>query len=508
MILRPYQVEAFDATIASLRARHNPVVAMPTGSGKSAVIAALVDRCRSKDGYTLMVTHNQELVAQNYAALTRFYGADGVGVYCSGLNSKTIGTASTYGTIQTLYRALDKLPEPDAIIIDECHRVGFSGGDTKQYDALFKAFPKARKVGMSATPYRLAGGPIIGSTEKHWFDDLCISIDVPTLVAQGYLAPLISVASRVQLDLKGVKKTGGDFNLAEVDPLMKSEWITEVLKTVQKHAATRKHILVFAPTVRTAELVATLAKGLNLTALAVHGGTKDRDGTLAAWKRGEAQLMSSCLMLTTGFDFAALDCIVDLSPTESQGLHVQKLGRGTRIAPGKTDCLVLDFAGNLARHGGIAAEPTFTQELDDGTLRTVKRAAPIMNTVQRKLKSVVALEALDPMSGSATSAGLTLKVRKAHYTVKKSVSRNIEMLLCIYDITTQDGSPLQPITEFVLVEHDGYARTKAERWFTNRGGNAPRTATRALGAAYNLPTPKQITVRKAGSYYDILNTQF
>jgi DNA repair protein RadD len=315
-----------------------------------------------------MVTHNRELVQQNASALERFFGAEGLGIYCAGLDSYKIGSHATYASIQSMYRNLNKLPEPDAIIIDEAHWVSPKESDGKMYNTLLKRFPNARRIGLSATPYRLSGG-LIYSGDDPWFNDLAVDISVQDLVDQGFLAPLKGLQARVQLNLKGIHRSNGDYNTAEVDERMTDEWMKAVLQTVKRLASDRKAILLFSPTVRTAKLAAKLANEIGISAEYVHGGDNDRASRLERWKAGEFVLMANCKVLTTGFDRPDLDCIVDAAPTQSIGLHRQKLGRGARTAEGKKDCLILDVASNLARHGGIASKAEIVEERPDGSLR-------------------------------------------------------------------------------------------------------------------------------------------
>ena len=508
MQLRPYQLDALALTLKSLQAGNHPVISAPTGSGKSAIIAALVNRFRERGGYTLMVTHNRELVQQNASALERFYGAEGLGIYCAGLNAHDIGEATTYASIQSIYRNLQKLPEPNAIIIDEAHWVSPKESDGKMYNTLLTRFPNARRIGLSATPYRLSGG-LIYSGDDPWFNDLAVDIPVQDLVDQGYLSPLKGLNAQVQLDLKGVHRTNGDYDTAEVDERMTDAWVMEVIKTVKRLASDRRSILLFSPTVRTAQLFAKTANALGISADYVHGGDNDRAARLERWKRGDFTLMANCKVLTTGFDRPDLECIVDAAPTQSIGLHRQKLGRGARVSEGKTDCLVLDVAGNLARHGGIAAKAEIFEERADGVIQAAKpvKKQPIITA--RTIKTATAVSDVDPMAGSTSVWGMDVQVLKSKYITKRSSKSDKNMLMALYTCVTPANTPVD-IIDFILVEHDGYARKKAEDWFRIRGYRAtpPRSAHEARNLTYSLPVPRSIRVRRRGSYYDILSEKF
>jgi DNA repair protein RadD len=508
MKLRHYQLSALALTLKSLREGNNPVISAPTGSGKSAIIAALVDRFREREGYTLMVTHNRELVQQNALALERFFGADGVGVYCAGLDSYNIGTKATYASIQSIYRNLHKLPTPDAIIIDEAHWVSPKESDGKMYNTLLKRFPDSRRIGLSATPYRLSGG-LIYSGDDPWFNDLAVDISVQDLVDQGFLAPLKGLSARVQLNLKGVHRTNGDYDTAEVDERMTDEWMRAVIESVKRLASERKSILLFSPTVRTAKLAAKIANELGISADYVHGGDNDRADRLERWKAGEFTLMANCKVLTTGFDRPDLECIVDAAPTQSIGLHRQKLGRGARTSPGKTDCLILDVAGNLARHGGIAAKAEIFEERANGALVAAKPVKKQTIITPRTIKTATNVSDVDPMAGSASVWGMDVAVMSTKYITKRSTKSDKNMLMALYSCITPSNT-LVDIIDFILVEHDGYARKKAEDWFKQRGYPypPPRSAQTARSITYSLPSPRSIRVRRRGSYYDVLSEKF
>ena len=136
MIPRDYQVRAYDAVLDSLRRGHNPIAAIATGGGKSLLLSMLVDKFRSNGGYSLVLANSKELIVQNMRSMRLYRGLDGIGVYSAGLNHNTIGTAATYGTIQTIYRNLHRLPEVDVVLVDPLRdpllarmSVGIAAGD-------------------------------------------------------------------------------------------------------------------------------------------------------------------------------------------------------------------------------------------------------------------------------------------------------------------------------------------------------------------------------------------
>ena len=502
---RDYQIRAFEAVLSSLRKGHNCVAAMATGSGKSLLISMLVNRFRANDGYSLVLANSKELIVQNMKTLRRYAGLEGVGVYSAGLNHNTVGSAATYGTIQTIYRNLDKLPNNvDAILVDEVQNVAHKGSEAKMYNALMAHFPNARKIGFSATPYRLDKGLVYQGEGCH-FNDLAIEITVKELIELGYLTPLSGISSAVQLNLDGVHRSNGDFDTKEVDERMTEVWLREVLDNVKRLATGRKTILMFTPTVRTAELAAKISCEIGISAEYVHGGDAEREDRLKRWEKGQFTLMANCQILTVGYDNPAIDCIVDCAPTESLGKHIQKLGRGVRNFPGKTDCLVIDVSGNLERLGGISSEADFMKEtagglLISGQIRKPKEKKP------RSVKRGNLIDALDPMCGS--SKEIEVQVDSVSYIKIGSKSKpGSELVLVNYQCSTEAGYSID-VSDFVMPEYTGWSRAKSEEWATRRGVSLPFNATQTLYLCYGLPTPRSLIVRRNGKYFNVLREYF
>ncbi len=505
MKLRDYQEEAFEAALVSLRKGNNCVICIPTGGGKSAVIAALVDRFRIRQGYTLVLTHSKELVVQNFNTLARYSNTEGVGVYSAGLNKTEVGEFATYGTIQTLYRNLNKLPRNvDAIIVDEVQAVPHKGSEAKMYNTLLNHFPNARRIGLSATPYRLDKGLVYVGEDAH-FNDLAIDIKVKELVEAGYLSPLKGVSAAIQLNLEGIHRSNGDFDTKEVDERMTEAWLREVMSTTARLAKGRKAILMFAPTVRVAELASKIANEIGITAEYVHGGDKEREDRLTRWEAGEFTLMANCQILTTGYDRPDIDCILDCAPTESLGKHIQKLGRGTRKAEGKSDCLIIDVAGNLLRLGGISSEADFEEEKPNGE----RVAGVIRKPAEKKsraTKRANLIDALDPMAGGPKE--FEVSVDGVNYVKIGSKSRPGKDIVLVNYSCSADGGYSVDVSDFVMPEYDGWARTKSEAWMNRRGAVLPYSAEQTLYMCYGLPQPRRLKVKRNGKYFNVTEEIF
>lgn len=505
MELRKYQSEASGAVFASLRKGNNPCVLLPTGTGKSLVVADLCDRLRSNKGRVWVLTHVKELVVQNRRTLKNYSSLKDVGTICAGLNENKEGASITFATIQSIYRpAIAKvLQPPHAIIIDEAHRIP-PGKDGKWYNEVLRAYPEARRIGMTATPWRMDNGLIYGDGEDLWFNDLAYEKTVAEMVELKYLAPLIGVHTEVQLDLSGVAKNAGDFVQKQVGDKQTDKWLEAVVKSVQSLGGKRKHIAIYCPTVEAANNTAKAFEAAGWMSGVVVGSTDNRHEVIDAWKAGVLRVLCSVDVLTTGFDFPALDCLVCLRPTESSSLWVQILGRGTRIHDGKTNCLILDYVGNLARLGGIGMMEDYSVE-KGGKVAETRKAKP-GEKKPRKEKKPGNLAALDPMMGN--SKELRVSVTDVSYVLIPSRTQEGKHILMVsYEAETSDGYPLTA-SLFCCPEYSGYARAEAERFFARRGGDCPHTANQARYACYGLPTPREITVKRNGKYINVLREHF
>ena len=174
MQLRPYQQDAVDAAIKALMAGSNPVLQLATGTGKSIIIAALAELYRACGKQAWVLTHVQQLVKQNAATYERYAGIEPA-IVCASLGRRDTWGGVTYGTIQSVTGMLDKLIAPDLIIIDEAHRVPHNEGEPSQYEAVLSRYPDARRVAMTATPWRMDNGIIHGTGPQFWFDTLAYS---------------------------------------------------------------------------------------------------------------------------------------------------------------------------------------------------------------------------------------------------------------------------------------------------------------------------------------------
>ncbi|WP_251977661.1 DEAD/DEAH box helicase [Salinicola avicenniae] len=385
--LRPYQTQAVDNVITHFRGSDEPaVVVLPTGSGKSLVIAELARRAR---GRVLVLAHVRELVEQNHAKYLA-YGLE-ADIFSAGLGRKESTRQVVFGSVQSVVNGLDAFASGDftLLVIDECHRVSLSRetlsmssqaastqgaskqGASKQGAAgtraastyeiviarLQQARPNLKVLGLTATPYRLGEGflyhrhyhGMVRGSQDAFFRDCVFEQPLRVMVRQGYLAePKRIDAAMAFYDFSRlVAQRNGQFAERDMNAVVQGNRATpQIVADVIERSRDREGVMLFAATVAHAEEVLGLLPADD--GALVTGATpgQERERLIEAFKARRFKYLVNVAVLTTGFDAPHVDVIAILRPTESVGLYQQIVGRGLRLSPGKHDCLVLDYAGN------------------------------------------------------------------------------------------------------------------------------------------------------------------
>ena len=392
---RPYQLECVNAIWDYFVNGNtgNPVVALPCGTGKSVVIPMFIRRAFESYPQTrvVMLTHVKELVEQNRKALERVWATAPVGIWSAGLNRKEPYAPIVYGSIQSVKNDVAALGYRDILFIDEAQLL--NPKDETMYQQVIAelkiANPNLKVIGLTATHYRMGQGLLTdptfdkdGNSKPAIFTDIVYDITglsaFNRLIDEYYLSPLIPKQTHHIIDVSDVRELGGDFILKDLDAAMKKQNIIQkALDEAAQIASDRKSWIVFGAGIENCEHIAKLMNDMGISACYVHSkmSAEDRDNTLLAFKAGRFRAIVSNTILTVGFDHPLIDCIIDLRPTTSVVLHVQKYGRGTRPyyhpsfsfeqlrhvenrkaaieMGGKRNTIVLDFAGNTMRLGPI-----------------------------------------------------------------------------------------------------------------------------------------------------------
>lgn len=478
MKLRPYQQRAIDQLYDWFRAGNtgNPCLVLPTGAGKSHIVAALCHDALTNwpETRVLMLTHVKELIEQNAAKLRAHWPGAPMGIYSASVGRKELGEPITFAGIQSIRKRAAELGHVDLVIIDEAHLVSHKdeGGYRDLLRELAAINPALRVVGLTATPYRLGHGLITDGDAL--FDDLIEPVSIEELVQLGYLSRLRSKVTGARLDTTGVHTRGGEFVEAELQRAVNTKDQNErVVREVIGLAGDRRSWLFFCAGVEHAEAVCDVLRAEGVEAACVTGATPkgERERIIDRFRKGKLRALTNANVLTTGFDHPGVDLIAMLRPTMSPGLYVQMAGRGLRIADGKADCLVLDFAGVVERHGPITAvEPPGRRREGNGEapVKVCDACAELVHPTVRVCPSCgfefpapepkkLELRDVDIM-GSPPSAVRELHVTEWEWRRHVGRASGKESLRVRYY-----GGMTETVDEYLTIAHEGYAGDKARR---------------------------------------------
>jgi len=524
--LRDYQQRAIDQTYDWLESNDgNVCLVMPTGSGKSHIIAGICKDAVQNwpETRVLMLTHVKELIAQNADKMVKAWPGAPMGVYSAGLGKRELGEPITFGSIQSLRNKADYIGHVDLVIVDECHLISHKdqGGYRTVIGKLTEINPSLRVIGLTATPWRLGHGLI--TDEPAIFNALIEPVTIEELIARGFLAPLRSKHTEAQLSVAGVHKRGGEYIESELQKAVDTDPQTQaVVGEIVERGADRKAWLCFCAGVAHAEHVRDALRERDITAEMVLGSTpsNERADILRRFMRGEIRALTNANVLTTGFDYPDIDLIAMLRPTMSPSLYVQMSGRGMRPKSEADDCLVLDFAGVVEQHGPITnvSPPKKSGEKGEAPTRTCPECGEICFAAVRVCPSCgfefpPPVQA-DPYLRNDDIMGIepmTMTVSEWNWTVHTSYTSGMSMLKVEY----RSGNIGKPVTEYLTVLHTGYAGRKAiatlsdicKRAIGRQNGVEITHEWELLDIAQDLsdaPPPKTIDYMKDGNFARVL----
>jgi DNA repair protein RadD len=462
---------------------------MATATGKSLVIAWLIRDLmrRCLDLRVLAITHVQELIKQNVDHVLALWPDAPLGINCAALGRRDLDHPVPHDG-DGMYRSL----------LDGLHQL-------------------ERIAGFTATPFRLDSGRL-DEGDRKIFDDVVFNYGIGEGIRDGWLSPLSSKATDTQIDVTNVGRRGGEFIESELQEVANVDAVVRgACSEIVKHGADRRCWLVFCAGVDHAGHVRDVLRAHGVTAEAVLGETPthEREEIIAAYKAGEIRCLVNVNVLTTGFNVPQVDMLAMLRPTLSTGLYVQMVGRGTRKAEGKTNCLVLDFAGNVYRHGPV-------DSVDPKSKSVAVKPGDV------RAKACPSCDELVPLNTSECSVCGYQWPRPApkpkHATVADAVpvlstgQSWVEVTSTSFRIHYKRSDPLAPpslcvgylcgltvYSEYISLQRDGYARARAEKWWFAMGGEAPAPATvaEALGRRDEIGLPFEIAVYRNGQYWNV-----
>lgn len=363
MDLRPYQTQlANDIRGAFSSGARRPLAVSPTGSGKTVLFSYITSQVLQRGSRVIIIAHRREILDQISGTLKRVSVPHGF----IQAGKPSSNQPAMVASIQTLGRRLDETPAPDLVIIDEAHH-----SVSKTYVEVFARWPDAKFIGVTATPERLDGKGL-----GAMFDRMVLGPSVQWLIDNGFLARPVYYAPRHTPDLSGVSKVAGDFDRAEAEELIDTPRITGDAVSHYRRLCPNQRAVAFCISVAHAQHVADQFCAAGVPAASIDG-TLDpevRAQRVADLTAGKILVLTSCELISEGFDLPAVNAAILLRPTHSLSMHLQQLGRALRPFPGKTHAIILDHVGNCLRHG--LAEQDRAWDLDGREKRT-KKSTPV-----------------------------------------------------------------------------------------------------------------------------------
>lgn len=342
MQLRPYQEDARDAVLDQWATGiRRTLLVLVTGGGKTIIFSKVIEECVRRGERVLILAHRGELLEQ---AADKLLASTGLGCALEKAEASCLGSwfRVVVGSVQSLTREkrLSQFPPDyfDTIVVDEAHHAL-----SDSYRRVLDYFNEAKVLGVTATPDR---GDMRNLGDV--FESLAYEYTLPRAIHEGYLAQIKALTIPLRLDISGVGMQSGDYKASDIDTAL-DPYLHSIADEMIKNCADRKTV-VFLPLIATSQKLCGILQDKGFRAAEVNGSSPDRSKILAAFDRGEYNVLCNSMLLTEGWDCPSVDCIVVLRPTKSRSLYCQMVGRGTRLHPGKDHLLLLDFLWHTERH--------------------------------------------------------------------------------------------------------------------------------------------------------------
>lgn len=522
---RAYQAEAEDSLLKDVLSSKecHPVCCVPTGGGKSKILSSFIYKFLEECPHSnvLVLSHTEEILKQNLKAIQSFFPGIRIGLFSSGLKSKTIEKITIAG-IQSSYKHANKFQDFDLCVIDEVHLVQTKKNGNSMYQKFFAA-TQMQRVGLTATPFRCGQG-LIYEGEGRMFNKLSYDLssveNFNKLVDDGYLTKLISKSTEMEMDVEGLRQSAGDFNVKDLSTRFDRESITNTaLDELVTMGRNYKSWLVFAIDTAHADHINEGLNGRGIASKALHSKVDvDRAQLTDDFKNQKIRALVSVGMLCVGFDAPNIDLIALLRPTMSPVLHVQMPGRGLRVHPGKTHCLVLDFCSNIERLGPINNVQIPQKGKKKGTGQPITKRCPECGCIFHPTIKVC------DVCGHTFEFQQKLDVVSSDLEVVQRLPKNHQKWVSVvsveYSIHEKKSSPdslrvkykcgLSTFNEYICFNHTGYAKHKANNWVSYRwdGSEFPLDVAHLYRESDNLKIPKKLLVDTSSKYPSIKNAEF
>ena len=517
--LRDYQEEAIENLFKYWEERRgsSPLVVLPTGAGKSLIIASFIKRVVEETPTVriMVVVHSRELVKQNYDELLVNYPEAKAGIYSAGLDSRDTRSQIIFAGIQSVYNKVFRFPKVDIVIIDEAHSI--PQNEATRYGKFIKdmkiANPRVVFWGTTATPYRTSDG-MLTEGKGRMFDGIAHCTDLKYLISKGYLVPIVSKSGVKDIDLSQVHVQAGEYNLKELaraadDP----ELIRLAVEEIARCGKNRKAWLIYCSGVAHAEHVAAEVRKYGIECKVLTGDTsmEERDKIINDFRNGKLRCICNVGVLTTGFNAPITDMICLLFSTISTGKYVQVVGRGARTYPGKENCLLLDYGGNVLKHGlldeidPIRKKNTFGEDPTKPPMKECPKCKVILHArvmmcpacrYEFPLPETEAKHGTEAYCGPVTSDQVlpfVVDVKKMMVSKHSKPGKTPSVRISFFDKMGRE----YPM--WVCLDHKNYAAEKARALIKQFGGKAT-TVDEALKEYKNWIKVDKIQVRRDGQW--------
>jgi len=530
-IPRDYQDAAFPAVMNWFeQGKGWPLVVIPTGGGKSLIMAEFIRRALEIDPATrfMIISHVSELLKQNAEALLGQCPNIHLSFYSDKLGQKDLSGQVIVAGIQSVHKKAHQIqnPPPDIVLIDEVHTLPHTG------EGMYRGFlrdilqinPYMKVIGYTASPFRAKTG-LLHKGEGAMFGGIAYEIGILDLIERGYLCPITTPTMSMRMSTEGVKVQGGDYVQKHLEAAVDKDEITKAcVDEIMQHCEGRNKWLVFTAGVNHCLHVRDEIRSRGIACEMVTGETKTGErNRIIAWHKEqshEPRCLVNVSVLTTGYDNPAIDLIVFMRPTRSPVLYIQMIGRAMRIFKGKEDAVVLDFGGVIETLGPIDQIRLPTRKKGEGEAphKNCPECKEI-NHAAARLCIKCGFEFPEPEikigKGASEAAVLSTQLRTETYPVTSVSYRRHKKegkpdTLCV----EYASGMMKSFRKWVCLEHSGTAREMAAFWWRQAQFKlatpppVPNTVTDALARTHQLRQPKMVTVKKAGKYHEIVGVKY
>ena len=533
--IRGYQQRAIDAlyTWWTTHDREQiPLLVLPTGAGKSLVIAELTrllwDTWPESEPRTVVLVPSKELAEQNADKLARMMPAHrSVGVYSASMGRRDAHADVIVATIGSIYRNAHLLGNIRCVLIDEAHLVNPDGtGRYRQFVEELGRYCELCIAGLTATPFR-GNGVWLTDGDDPLFHGIACEVRPSELLDKGHLAPLVRPVDVLgaSIDTSGISTASGDYKLDDLSDRVE-QYLPAVADDVMRIAADRRKWIAFTPTVSNAQTLALLMRGHGVAVEVVTGDTdkRERERHIADFRAGRLRCLVTVLALATGFDVPDVDCIIWCRPTQSPVLYVQGAGRGMRPAEGKTDCLWIDYSDTTERLGPV-----------DAIRGRKKRKGPVDPQAPYCVCENCGAHVRPASALVCPECGHQLREEEPQHARQASdaaiLSHQLRQKITTYPVTDvrygrhqKSGAPdslrvdyysglRRVASEWVCLSHGGFAGAKAMQWWARRAPRdfAPGGTDQAMewiSTGYQLARPAAVTVNESGKWPEIVRFEW